>query len=323
MLHLLLLMTDIEIKTTRILLMCLTWNIEGIRRNHLNLKNFADLLQPDFMFISEPNIFSHDIHDLMKYFISNYNFFLNSEDKYDPELPLAKNKTYGGTLAIWKLEHDAHVTVFPVTTTSFLPIIYSPLGASVSVHIALYFPTSGQETEFIEQIILLRTTILDLKDKYPDCMIYLRGDCNVNLNNKNRVNVFNDFLSTFDLTTITFDHKTYHHFLGEGQYDSNIDIIAVPKSAESSEKLVDIVCSKDEPGVDSHHDVIVSSLTIPVVPTAVQDLLVTAPRVPNHRHKIIWSEKSIDDYEQLVSPFLNKIRSDWPKQNSKLPYPFC
>ena len=287
-----------------------------MKRNHLNLKYFADLLQPDFMFISETNTFSHDIHSLMKYFSAKYCFFLNSEDNYDPELPLARNMTYGGTMVIWKLEHDAHITVFPVSTTSFLPIIYSSPGAPVSEHIALYFPTSGQESEFTEQIILLRTTILDLKEKYPDCLIYLRGDCNVNPNNRNRFNIFSNFLSTFDLTTIPLNHKTYHHFLGEGQYDSNIDIIAVPKSAESTEKLIDIVCSKDEPGVDSHHDIIVSSLSIPVVPTTNDDLLVTAPRVPNHRHKTIWSDKSIAEYRQIVSPPLQRIRTAWATQNS-------
>ena len=266
------------IETNEIVLKCLTWNCEGMKRNHLNLKYFADHTKPDFIFISEPNTFSHDLNQLMKYFASAYNFFINSEDIYDPELPLARNKTYGGTLVMWNLKHDSHVTVHPVTTTSYLPIIYSPPGSPVSIHIALYLPTSGQESAFIEQIVLLRATILDLKEKYPDCLIYLRGDCNVNKNNKSRVNIFNNFLSSFELVPIALNHKTYHHFLGAGMFDSEIDIIAVPKSAQFSEKLFNIVCSKDDPRVDSHHDIIVSSLSVPVGPTnADEDHLVTAP----------------------------------------------
>ena len=215
-------------------------------------------------------------------------------------------------MIVWKKEFDAHITVHPVTTSSFLPIIFSPPGAPVSIHIALYLPTSGKENEFIEQICLLRLTVEELLDKYPNCLIFLRGDSNVNSNNKSRFKMFSDLLSHFSLVTIPLYHKTYHHFLGGGLFDSEIDIIAVPKSLPLSEKVTDILCSKEHTEVDSHHDVIVSCLAIPTVD--IEDdtsKLLTAPRVLNLRKRIIWSEDAITKYQAILSSLLPKLRNDW------------
>ena len=102
-----------------VVLKCLTWNCEGLKRNYLSLSDFACNLKPDLILLSEPNVFSHDLPHLMKYFTPQYKYYLNSEDRYDKELPFVKNQAYGGTMAMWKAEHDAHITVHPVLTTSY------------------------------------------------------------------------------------------------------------------------------------------------------------------------------------------------------------
>ena len=124
--------------------------------------------------------------------------------------------------------------------------------------------------------------------------------------------MFSDLLSHFSLVTIPLYHKTYHHFLGGGLFDSEIDIIAVPKSLPLSEKVTDILCSKEHTEVDSHHDIIVSCLAIPTVD--IEDdtsKLLTAPRVPNLRKRIIWSEDAITKYQAILSSLLPKLRNDW------------
>ena len=262
-------------------------------------------------------IFCHDLHHLLRHFNSEYRSFLNSEDRFDTELPLTKNQAFGGTMAMWKVEHDAYITIHPVLTTSFLPLVFSPPGSPVTVHIVLYLPTSGRETEFIEQIILLRSTILELQDKHRGSLVYLRGDSNVNPNNKNRMKIFTDFLSTFNLSTIPLHHKTYHHFLGNGLFDSEIDVLILQTSALNSEKVCSVLCSEDFPDINSHHDIILSTLTVPV-----EDLpedksnLVTAPRVPNSRRRVIWSEENLIAYQNLLSPLLSDLRSNWSNPNS-------
>ena len=164
----------------------LSWNIEGLRKNIFNLKHLISVTSADFIFLSEPNIFSHDCDNLKKHFDNNYNFYLNSEDKFDKEAPFIKNRTYGGTMSLWKTELDPHISVLPSSTTSFLPILFSPPGSPPSVHISIYLPTSGKESEFLGEISQLRATIEEIKVTYKDVLVYIRGDSNVNRNNKPR-----------------------------------------------------------------------------------------------------------------------------------------
>ena len=42
-----------------------------------------------------------------------------------------------------------------------------------------------------------------------------------------------------------------------------------------------------------------------------QDTLPKAPKIPNTRQKVIWSEDGINDYENLISPVLSSLRGSW------------
>ena len=78
--------------------------------------------------------------------------FPSTLDLYDPELPLVKSKAYGGTMVLWKLCHDPFITVHHLTSSSFLPVIFSPPGSPVSVHVSIYLPTHGQDSRFMEDL---------------------------------------------------------------------------------------------------------------------------------------------------------------------------
>ena len=199
----------------------------------------------DLAFLSEPQAFTHDLPQLLRHFRPQYNYFLNSEDIYDDELAMVKNKTFGGTLILWKTNLDAYISVHPVSTTSFLPIVLQPPGVQTSVHICLYLPTSGLETQFLEQLILLQLTIEELSDKYAECLIYLRGDANVNSKNKTRHRLFQNFLKSLQLHRIAINHNTYHHFIGEGLFDSEIDVIIQPGHVEANERIKYVFCVDD------------------------------------------------------------------------------
>ena len=73
----------------------------------------------------------------------------------------------------------------------------------------------------------------------------LRGDGNVNANNKDRMIIFTNFLSNNYLTQTHIQHKTYHHFLGGGAFDSNIDVIIHSKDAPFSESITAVFCKHD------------------------------------------------------------------------------
>ena len=177
----------------------------------------------DMAFLSEPKVFSHDMQKFMRHFAPDYCYYLNSDDKHDLDLPLSRSQAFGGTLVLWKSSLDSFISVHPVSTSSFLPVIYKPPDLPTSIHIALYLPTSGLEVEFIEELTKLTVVINDLTNIYPGALIFLRGDCNVNVKNATRSKIFDDFILKLDLKDIPTNHNTYHHFMGDGLFDSNID----------------------------------------------------------------------------------------------------
>ena len=299
------------------LLKSLTWNIEGIRKNHMTLKTFLDTENPDLVFLSEPQIFLPDIADYMTYFKGEYCWELNSEDKVDPELPLIHNKAKGGTMLMWREELDPYITIIPCSSSSFLPAVLALPNYQVSAHIALYMPTAGKEDEFLDQMSQLNVCLELINDKYPDCQIFLRGDSNVNTNNKNRVKILEHLLSNKNLITCNINHKTYHHFMGDGLFDSNIDIVAYSSISPNQEIITRVYCQHDYPDIDSHHDIIMSCVELtpveltPVECDPVHDDLLTAPRLDHARYKIIWSEAGIADYQDMIAEKLCQLRADW------------
>ena len=200
----------------------------------------------------------------MAYIGDHYCAELNSDDKDDLDLPLFNNRSNGGTLVIWKKSLDKYVSVHPVTSSSFLPIIYSPPGSPVSVHIGLYLPTSGKDSEFIAEISKLQLLVEELNELYPSCVIFLRGDCNVNPKNQHRSIIFDTLTTDLILVKIPISHATYHHFVGEGLFDSSIDTIMHSNNANISETVDEIICKLENCHVESHHDVIMSTAILPL-----------------------------------------------------------
>ena len=241
-----------------------------------------------------------------------YVSYLNSEDVHDPELPFVKNRSVGGTLLLWNKWLDPYITVYPVSTCSFTPLILQLPGYQVSIHLALYLPTHGKDPEFVSDLASLRICLDELTDLYPESIIFIRGDSNVNKNNHTRVSMLNQLLEDFSLKRVAIPHNTYHHFVGNGLYDSNIDVLLHSASLATSEHVVQILCKHDHPMLLSHHDIILSDFSIPVkVSKQTAEHLVTAPRINNTREKILWSMEGAKQYEELVKPQLKSMRESW------------
>ena len=169
-----------------------------------------------------------------------------------------------------------------------------------------------------KQITQLSICIEEITSKYNDCLIFIRGDGNVNPNNQGRVKILSSFLKTHSLKQSEINHKTYHHFLGGGVFDSNIDILLYSISAVFPETVSKIFCKHDHPDMDSHHDAILSSVFLPLVPhhEEPQDLI-TAPLINHPRHKIVWSAEGIDLYQKDVASKLSESRITWLNPLSK------
>ena len=294
-------------------LSALSWNIEGLRRNLFSLVNILHTWQPSLAFLSEPLAYQCDLQTMQQYLEPQYCFSLNSEDIYDPELPLYKSKSKGGTMVLWQKWIDPYVKVIPVNTTAFLPILLSLPGTRPAVHVSLYLPTHGQDSAFVSELANLKNCLECLNETcdYPD--IYIRGDGNVNAKNVNRVNLLESFIRNMNLNQTVINHKTYHHFVGQGQFDSNLDILLQSKVVKK-ENVVKILCKNEDQDMNSHHDAIISVFsTTPSQVEPPSSNLVPAPRLDHTRSKILWSDQGIAAFSELVQTHLKRIRSTWLK----------
>ena len=106
--------------------------------------------------------------------------------------------------------------------------------------------------------------------------------------------------------------------MNNGLSDSSIDVImgcnvsAEGLSATFCESLTKFICGKTNPLVDSTHDILVSTLVLPAQPTqTVATDNITAPKVNHIKHKIVWSEEGIVEYQNLLSKTLPSLQSDY------------
>ena len=259
-----------------------------------------------------PQIYLNDVDVPMAYLQGSYSYSLNSQDKYDPELPLMKPKAFGGTMILWKLSLDPYVTIHPVSSPAILPIIFTPPNSPASIHVAVYLPTHGHESKFVEELSTLEVCLHELADLLPAAPVYLRGDFNVNANNNRRVALLSHFCDTMNLKETNLQHLTYHHFTGNGKSDSALDKIISSNDIRKSESIKHIVCKLDNPAVESHHDVIISTFHLPVIATNdISTNNIEAPKVENNRSKVVWSDEGIENYQNIVIPELQRIQELW------------
>ena len=92
----------------------------------------------------------------------------------------------------------------------------------------------------MEEIVKLDCLIDDLSTKYPDSAIFVRGDANVNSKDEKRRAMFKKLCNDWNLVQMDLGHNTYHHFLGNGFSDSQLDVLL--RSEKSSETLHNIFC---------------------------------------------------------------------------------
>ena len=242
----------------------LSWNVEGLKRNIFSLAHFLDRYKPCLTFLSEPLIFSCDINAVMKTTLPNYNFHLNSEDLYNSALPLEKARAKGGTLLLWPSHLDPFITILPAPSASILPCRLRLPGRITSYHICIYLPTAGLNDDFVSNLAALDVVLQDIYTKHDgQCPVFIRGDANSSSKNAFRAPLLQHFLLKHNLQRVQVNHPTYHHFLGGGQFDSDLDVLLFSNISGAAESLDQIICKHDEPLVDSAHDILISSFTLP------------------------------------------------------------
>ena len=261
------------------------------------------------MFLSEPQLFQCDSSQALAPLLPTYSHHLNSEDFYFPELALEKHQAHGGTLALWHCALDPFVTILPTTSPAVLPLLLSIPGLNPSVHVGIYLPTSGRDEDFVVALASLAAVLESVAEEHHGFPVYVRGDANVNPSNLPRVHLLSNLLSQFKLESLSLHHPTHHHFMRDGESDSQLDVLLFSGVPQQAESLLSVVCGKVNPLITSHHDLVVSSFSgFRTVYTAPPPAVV-APRVTNSRVKVLWDLEGSEQYKSLLSstlPLLEK-----------------
>ena len=246
----------------------------------------------------------------MSQFYGEYCSVLGSDDLFDPDLPLSRKNPHGGTMIMWRRSLDPYVKPLPPPSSSILPLLFSPPGLTPSIHIAIYLPTAGKDLNFVEQISILHNFIIEASDQYPGSLVFLRGDSNVNSRNLMRVESLRKLCADLDLKRLELSHPTYHHFVGMGKSDSDLDVIIHPIQVQ--EKLIDIVCCLNDPTMSSHHDALITLCSIPNLSLRTNPTSHTqAHRIPNSHVKIHWPEEGAEKYSKCIGPLLENLGQSW------------
>ena len=288
--------------------------MEGFSRNAFNLLQVIHDEKPSIIFAAEPWLHLPDAPVALKEYTNQYSYYLNSEDRHDTLLSLEKSRAHGGTLALWSHNLDPYITVLEPPSSHVLPILLEKPGYQASVHITVYLPTAGKDAEFMRELSNLQDVIDNVIEKHPDSEIFLRGDANASIPTRagnKRDAVFEYFLDDNKLLPVSIGHKSYHHFVNNGLSDSNIDIIA-HTGVTNSESLLKVLCSKVNAFVDSSHDILITSVTLPNSSKADQSPdNVKAPVIEHTKHKVKWSDEGILAYQELLSSCLPTLQSDY------------
>ena len=249
----------------------------------------------------------------MQFMTPSVSFHLNSEDIYDESLALEKLRAKGGTMLLWDSSLDPFLTILPTDSSSILPCRLCMPGCRTSYHFCIYFPTAGQDDKFVELLADLSNFLCDIYEKGDgELPIFIRGDANASSRNASRSTIFNHFLSQHNLHRTILGHNTYHHFIGDGQFDSDLDVLLYSNIPNCTEILTDILCKHRNPLLESHHDLIISSFSLPSSPPAPASRhLITAPKIPNDRQKVLWSEEGVAEYAAAAGPGLAGLRERW------------
>ena len=219
-------------------------------------------------------------------------------------------------MILWRKRLDPFVKPLETTSSHFNVVLFKPPMNTQSIHVCIYLPTAGLDQEFLEELSALENTIEELKENYPGTPIYVRGDANAALpirDSNKRDAVFSCFCKRLSLKHTSILHPTYHHFQGDGKSDSQIDVLLqfLPDKTKD-ESLLEILCCKTNPFIDSDHDAIISSFPAPksVQPDTSSNSLEDI-QVSHKRSKVKWSEDGIYNYRKLLESTLPDLRDGY------------
>ena len=164
----------------------------------------------------------------------------------------------------------------------------------------------GRDEDLILALAAL-TSVLDyVQEHHMGAPVFIGGDANVNQNNLTWTQLFSSLLTWYDFVPIYLNHPTYHHLMGNGVLDSQLNEIA--HYVDQFKKLKKLHCKLDEPIILSCHDIVITTYTPTPIPYTKLPSHLKTPRVsiPRYSHLRWWRDSTLPS-NSLWCPPLSPI----------------
>ena len=172
--------------------------------------------------------------------------------------------------------------------------------------ISVYAPTHGKDEEFLECISYLTEFILVNKSENDFLAIGADSNCSHKSTSRRRT-AWKTFCESFTLKQVSGTEPTFHHH--NGTSESCIDVILLSNNLRS--KDFQQFCTLDSPANVSSHDVLLSTLSLPIPETKQSKFKHTYTNF--NREKIIWDEERIPEYQAVAAKALSEAEEFWNK----------
>ena len=129
--------------------------------------------------------------------------------------------------------------------------------------------------------------------KSPGITIFIRGDININPNNRWRVKVWVDFLTRFNLSSLDLEHLIYHHFDSDSFKDNQLDVLVFTPDLEFLDHVIG----------GKYNPILLFSLS--------RENFVKAHRVQINCHRILWQLACFTSYSDSLANILPGLLEDF------------
>ena len=197
---------------------------------------------PLFLFLQEHWLPFNEVDFHLSSDFPGYKFLSTASDMFTPaeDLMLTSGTAWQGTTIGWSSEIDKFVTKLPVISDRFCGVSYSDGKTRVLAYTA-YFPTSGQDDDFLEVVDQLSA---DIKQHSQNCAVLIGSDTNQSeKSSKRRTEAMAQFRNEFFFKSILVSDKpTFHH--NNQSSVSQIDTIlySIPDNTEIDLQFLEHLC---------------------------------------------------------------------------------
>ena len=233
----------------------------------------------------------------------NYSIQISTPDMFTPpeDKLCSSDHTWHGCGIMWHSSLDSTTTRLTTIHPRFTGVI-TTIENLKFLFLSVYFPTSGQDDEFLNCIADLSNYIHDNSDSGVIIVIGADTNCSEKAS-KRRKRAFCIFLEEHCLEKISNGRSTFHHT--NGLSESCIDFFLVSANRGITSENITTTCTMETPQNFSSHDPLSASLKYECRIIKRKSDIFSSTYQDFSQKKIIWDQARVPDYQSAVGKTLS------------------